>query len=71
MEVPQPKLDTPPRVVENDRAKMLWDFQVQTNKKVMANQLDKPQMKIVGIDVTKTGCIFKSMDLSVTERRWM
>ena len=27
-------------MVENDQAKILWDFQVQTNKLMMANQPD-------------------------------
>lgn len=28
------------RVVENGRAKILWDFQIQTNKQEIDNQLD-------------------------------
>ncbi|MDG2555549.1 hypothetical protein P7M41_26505, partial [Vibrio parahaemolyticus] len=44
------------KVVENGRAKILWDFQIQTDKLVMANQLDimlvdKQQKKAVVIDV--------------------
>lgn len=31
---------TPPRVIENDQAKILWDFQLQMDKLVMSNQLD-------------------------------
>lgn len=27
--------DTPPRVGENDEAKILWDFQIQTDKLLM------------------------------------
>lgn len=30
----------PPRVVENDQTKVLWDVQIQTDKQVMANQPD-------------------------------
>lgn len=39
-EVPRSKWDTPARVVENDQPKIPWDFQIQTNKLVMANQPD-------------------------------
>ena len=38
LEVPKSNWETPPKVVENDRAKILLDFQIQTNKQVMANQ---------------------------------
>lgn len=31
---------TPPRVIENNQAKILWDFQLQMDKLVMSNQLD-------------------------------
>lgn len=27
-------------MVENDQAKILWDFQMQTDKMIMANQLN-------------------------------
>jgi len=37
-EVSKSEWETPPKVVENDRSKILWDFQVQTNKLVMADQ---------------------------------
>ena len=37
MEVPRSKWKAPPRVVENNRAKILWDFQNQTEKLVMAD----------------------------------
>ncbi|KAI3355858.1 hypothetical protein L3Q82_004410 [Scortum barcoo] len=40
LEVPRSKWATPPKVVENDRAKNLWDFQIQTDKQVMVNQPD-------------------------------
>jgi len=48
--------EIPPKVVENDRAKILWDFQIQTDKQVMANEpgivvADKLQKKAVMIDV--------------------
>ncbi|XP_037549573.1 usherin [Nematolebias whitei] len=56
LEVPQLKLETPPKVVEKGRTKILWDFQIQTDKQVMANQLDivvvdKREKKGVVIDV--------------------
>ena len=43
-------------IVENDRVKILWDFQIQIDKQVMANQLDimvadKLQKKAVVVDV--------------------
>lgn len=40
LEVPQSKLEMPPRVVENSSNKILWDMQVQTYKQAMANQTD-------------------------------
>ncbi len=56
LEVPRSKWKTPPKVVENDRAKILWDFKIQTDKLVMANQpdivlIDKQQKKALVIDV--------------------
>lgn len=46
---------TPPKVVENDQAKILWDFQIKTDKMLMANKPDtvvveKLQKKAVLID---------------------
>ena len=40
LEVPRSQWKTPPKVVDNDQAKILWDLQIQTYKLVMANQLD-------------------------------
>ncbi len=45
-----------PRVVENDQAKILWDFKIQTDKLVMANQpeivlINKQQNMAVVIEV--------------------
>uniref|UniRef100_A0A3B5PPD0 Reverse transcriptase domain-containing protein n=1 Tax=Xiphophorus maculatus TaxID=8083 RepID=A0A3B5PPD0_XIPMA len=56
LETPGSKWETPPKVAENARAKILWDFQIQTDKMVMANQpdivvVDKQQRKAVVIDV--------------------
>ncbi|XP_051924320.1 uncharacterized protein LOC127602290 [Hippocampus zosterae] len=56
LETPRSKWETPPKVVENDRAKILWDFQIQTDKMVMANQpdiviIDKGKRKAVVVDV--------------------
>ncbi|XP_051916213.1 uncharacterized protein LOC127597287 isoform X2 [Hippocampus zosterae] len=56
LETPRSKWETPPKVVENDRAKIMWDFQIQTDKMVMANQpdiviIDKGQRKAVVVDV--------------------
>ncbi|KAF7640661.1 hypothetical protein LDENG_00024680, partial [Lucifuga dentata] len=50
------KWETPPKVVENGRAKVLWDFKFQTNKQLLANQpdmvvIDKQQKRAVVIDV--------------------
>ena len=39
-ETPGSKWETPPKVVENDRAKILWDFQILTDRMVMANHPD-------------------------------
>ncbi|XP_055362142.1 uncharacterized protein LOC129603668 [Betta splendens] len=56
LETPKSKWETPPKVVENERAKILWDFQIQTDRMVMANQpdivvVDKEQSKVVVVDV--------------------
>lgn len=39
------KWDNPLRMVENHQAKILWSFQIQTEKQVMANQ---PNRVVVG-----------------------
>uniref|UniRef100_A0A3B3HDB2 HAT C-terminal dimerisation domain-containing protein n=1 Tax=Oryzias latipes TaxID=8090 RepID=A0A3B3HDB2_ORYLA len=54
LETPRSKWETPPKVVENERAKILWDFQIQTDRMVMANQpdivvVDKEQRKAVTV----------------------
>ncbi|KAK7881151.1 hypothetical protein WMY93_029560 [Mugilogobius chulae] len=56
LETPRSKWETPSKVVDNDRAKILWDFQIQTDRMVMANQpdivvVDKEQRKAVVVDV--------------------
>ncbi|KAF7655094.1 hypothetical protein LDENG_00060930, partial [Lucifuga dentata] len=56
LEVPKSKWETPPKVVENGRAKVLWDFKFQTDKQLLANQpdmvvVDKEQKRAVVIDV--------------------
>ncbi len=56
LEVPRSEWATPPKVVENDRAKILWDFHIPTDKVVMANQadivlIDKQQKTTVVKDV--------------------
>ncbi|TWW76591.1 hypothetical protein D4764_13G0012530 [Takifugu flavidus] len=40
LEVPGSRWETPPKVLENKQAKILWDFQIQTDKMVVANQPD-------------------------------
>ena len=37
---PKSRWETPQKVIENNRAKLLWDFQIQTDRKVLANQPD-------------------------------
>ncbi|KAM9816571.1 carbohydrate sulfotransferase 6 isoform X4 [Syngnathus typhle] len=56
LEAPSSKWEAPPKVAENGRAKILWDFQIQTDKMVMANQpdivvVDKQQKKAVVVDI--------------------
>ncbi|TWW69263.1 hypothetical protein D4764_18G0000690 [Takifugu flavidus] len=56
LEVPGTRWETPPKVVENKQAKILWDLQIQTVKMLMANQpdivvVDKHQKTVVVIDV--------------------
>ena len=58
LEVPQKWWDIPEKVTENDRAKILWDFHIQTDKKVVANQPD-----IVLVDKGKNSAII--IDIAV------
>ncbi|TWW61003.1 hypothetical protein D4764_05G0010930 [Takifugu flavidus] len=56
LEVPGSRWETPPKVLENKQAKIPWDFQIQTDKMVVANQPDivvvnKHQKTVVVIDV--------------------
>ncbi|TWW59398.1 hypothetical protein D4764_06G0009280 [Takifugu flavidus] len=56
LEVPGSRWETPLKVLENKQAKILWDFQIQTDKMVVANQpdivvVDKHQKTVVVIDV--------------------
>ena len=39
-EVPGSTWETPPKVIENERVKILWDFQIQTDNLVIGNQPD-------------------------------
>jgi len=53
-------LVTPPKVVKNDRAKIIWHFQIQTDKQLIVNQtdivvIDKLQEKAVVLDVAIPG----------------
>ncbi|XP_024121103.1 uncharacterized protein LOC112142083 [Oryzias melastigma] len=53
---PKVKWETPQKVLENERAKILMDFQIQTDRMVMENQpdivvVDKEQRKAVVVDV--------------------
>ena len=47
--------ETPPKVTENKQVKVLWDFQIQTNKLVLVNQpdmvVDEHQRTAVVVDV--------------------
>ena len=54
-EVPRSKCLSPPKVAEKDESMILWNFQIRTNRMVMANQsdivmVDKQQKKAVVID---------------------
>ncbi|KAF7655390.1 hypothetical protein LDENG_00056830 [Lucifuga dentata] len=56
LEVPKSKWETPSKVVENSRAKVLWDFKFQTDKQLLANQpdmvvVDKEQKRVIVTDV--------------------
>lgn len=55
-EVPQSERKTPPKVGENGQAKILWDFQIQADKLVMADKpdialIDNQQRRAVVIDI--------------------
>ena len=52
LEVPRSKSGAPPKVAENDKAKVLWDVHIQTNRLQMANQphivvVDKQKKSVV------------------------
>ena len=56
LETPASRWEVPQRVVENKRAKILWDFPVQTDKHVIANRpdiviIDKEKKTAIIIDV--------------------
>ena len=56
LDPPKSRWETPQKVVENNRAKLLWDFPIQKNRKVLANQpdivvIDKQKKDAVVIDV--------------------
>ncbi|XP_057700706.1 uncharacterized protein LOC130921080 [Corythoichthys intestinalis] len=56
LETPRSQWETPAKVLENESAKILWDFWIQTDKMLMANQpniviMDKQQRTAVVIDV--------------------
>ena len=57
LEDPQSKWTTPPKVTENDQAKILQDSQIETDKMVVAYQLDivvvnQQDKKVVMVNVT-------------------
>jgi hypothetical protein len=56
LEKPSQWWEVPERVKENEKAKILWDFHIQTDKQVQANQpdiviVDKESKKAVIIDI--------------------
>ena len=56
METPGSKWETPPKVVENDHPKILWDFQIQTDRKLIAKKpdivvVDKEPRNAVVVDI--------------------
>ena len=56
MEFQGSKKITPSKVIDNDWGKILWDFQIQTDKMVVANQpdivmVDNWDKKAVVVDV--------------------
>ncbi|XP_078017068.1 uncharacterized protein LOC144458442 [Epinephelus lanceolatus] len=56
LKVPKSQWDTPPKVDENNRAEILWDFSFQTDKQLLANLpdivvVDKYQERAVVVDV--------------------
>lgn len=51
LEISRSKWDTHPKVMECNHAKILWDFQIPTDKQVMASQPDKDKKSVV-IDLT-------------------
>lgn len=59
-EVPKSQWEEPPRRVENNRTIILWDFKLQTDKQLLANQqdivvVDNEQKRAVVIGVTIPG----------------
>lgn len=54
VEVPKSKWETPPKVVDNCRGKILWDFRIQTDKQVLTNQ---PNVAMVAMEQRKAAVI--------------
>ena len=56
LDPPKSRWETTRKVVENNRTKLLWDLQIQTDRKVLATQpgivvVDKQKKEAVVIDV--------------------
>ena len=66
LEVQDQSGQTPPKVIEKDQEKILWDFQIKTDKILVANQLDivvvdKQEKKavVVGVAISSDSNIRK------------
>ncbi|XP_061895633.1 prominin-1-A-like [Entelurus aequoreus] len=70
IEVPKSQWAIPQKVGKNNRAKDLWDFSFQTDKKLLANQpdivvVDKEQKRVVVIDVCLKRIVGEVLELHI------
>lgn len=65
LEVSESRCQRPPKVVENNKGKILWNFQIQSNKLVIANQSD---IAVVGKH-QKTAVVMETAIRSSTIRK--
>jgi len=67
LKVPKSKCGIHPKVVENDRAKILWNFQFQTDKLVMVLETGHNQMYIVVVGKLQMRAVVS--DVATSTRR--
>ncbi|KAF7645383.1 hypothetical protein LDENG_00205520, partial [Lucifuga dentata] len=66
LEVPKSKWETPPKVIEIDRAKNLWDLKFQTNMQPKPNQ---PDMVVVNKEQQRAAVVHAAVPSDATSGR--